>query len=196
MEPANWETKRALICHYNDLASAYDSLYRDEQCLKIKSALGAISFEDPDVVLDVGCGTGILFSRIGNTVKLLVGLDISSGLLKIAAERSKKLNKRSSVHLIRADADYLPFSKEIFRKVFAVTLLQNSPVPGATLREMMRVAETDSTIVVTALRKHFSEEEFRHVLRRAGLRFRIVNPSERAQDSIAVCRKAHNNKDK
>lgn len=196
MEPTHWEEKRALIRHYNGLASGYDSLYRDEQYLKIEAALEAISFADSDSVLDVGCGTGFLFDHIKNTVKLLVGLDISSGLLRIAAERSKSLHRRSSIHLIRADADHMPFSKEIFGKVLAVTLLQNSPDPIATLGEMTRVARSDATIAVTSLKKSFPEEELRSILSKAGLDVSILESVKQAQDIVAICHKVHNTKNK
>ena len=195
MEPLDWEKKRALIRDYDELASVYDSLYREEQYLKIESALGAISLEDSDFVLDVGCGTGLLFDRVKDSANLIVGFDLSPGLLKIAAERRRKLQRESSIHLIRADADYMPFPKAVFGKVFALTLLQNLPDPNKTLREMMRVAKAGSMMVITGLKKCFSEEMLRNILNVASLDSSTVT-GKQTQDIIAVCRKAHNTKDK
>jgi len=185
----DWEKKRGVIRHYNELADVYNALYRDEQVLKIESALSAVKIRKSDRVLDVGCGAGFLFDHIGGSVNLLVGIDISKGLLKTALNRSKSLRKRFSISLIRADADYMPFQKEVFDKVFALTLLQNVSDSNMTLREMMRVAKDNSTIIVTGLRKFFSEEEFENVLSRAGLKFSIINTSERIKDIVAICRK-------
>jgi len=194
MEPLDWEKKRALIRDYDELASVYDSLYREEQSLKIESALAAASLDDSDSVLDVGCGTGLLFDCVKDSANLIVGLDLSRALLEIAAERCKKVHRESPIHLIRADADYMPFPKEIFEKVFALTLLQNLPDPNKTLREMMRVAEAGSMMVVTGLKKCFSEEGLRNILNVAGLDSSTAT-GKQTQDIIAVCRRVHNTKD-
>jgi ubiquinone/menaquinone biosynthesis C-methylase UbiE len=190
MAPQRFEGKRDLIRYYDGLASAYDSLYGDEQHLKIESALSAIRLRNSDLVLDVGCGTGLLFDHIEGSVGHIVGLDLSSRLLKVAAERAKRLRTRSPISLIHADADCMPFPDEMFDKIFGFTLLQNLPHPGVTLREIIRVARTDSMIVVTGLKRSFSEERVRSVLAGTGLEVSIERTVKSAQDTIAVCRKA------
>lgn len=187
--PEEWKKKRDTIHHYDRLANAYETLYRDEQILKIKLALEAIQMGSSDIVLDVGCGTGFLFDYIGNLVDLIVGVDMSPVLLKVAANRYKCQSNRSSVCLVRVDADYLPFSGKVFDKVFVFTLLQNIVDPNKALREMVRVARSGSTIVVTGLKKSFSEEGFKNILIRAGLKSTVLISREQAKDVIAVCRK-------
>lgn len=189
MDTENWGKKRDVIRHYDRLAEAYNSLYRDEQGLKIKAALDIIQISCSDFVLDVGCGTGFLFDHIGDSVNLIVGVDMSPGLLNVAANRSKRLYRRSSISLVRADADYLPFAREVFDKVFGLTLLQNVPDLDRALREMMRVAKEGSTIVLTGLKKSFSEESLGSILSKVGLDFSIVKSGEEVKDVIAVCRK-------
>lgn len=190
------EEKRNIMRYYDELAGAYDSLHGDEQDLKIELALRAVRLRDSDLVLDVGCGTGLLFDHIGDSASQIAGLDLSSGVLKVAAKRSKKLRKGNSVSVIRADADCMPFPKETFDKVFAFTLLQNLPDPCITVREMTRVARTNSMIVVTGLKKSFSEERIKDLLSATGLEVPITRTVDQAQDLIAVCRKVHNIKDK
>ena len=190
------EEKRNIMRYYDELADAYDSLHRDEQDLKIELALGAVRVGNSDLVLDVGCGTGLLFDHIGDSASQIVGLDLSSGVLKVAAERSRKLRKGCNVSMIRADADCMPFPKEVFDKVFAFTLLQNLPDPCMTAREITRVARTNSVIVITGLKKSFSEERIKNLLGATGLEVSITRTVDQAQDVIAVCRKVHNMKNK
>jgi len=180
--------KRNTIRHYDRLAGIYDSLYSCEQDLKIKLALGAISLGGSDIVLDAGCGTGLLFQNIMDCVDLVIGLDISRGLLKIASKRSKCLSKRSAF-LICADVDHMPFLNEVFDKVFAITLFQDMPDPNLTLHEIMRVAKRDATIVVTGLKKSFTDEEFAKVLSDASLEFFLIGTEDQVRCHIAICQK-------
>ena len=190
------EEKRDVMRYYDELAGSYNSLYGDEQDLKIGLALGVVRLKDSDLVLDVGCGTGLLFDHIEESVSQIVGLDLSSGLLKVAAERSKKIRERCKVSIIRADADFMPFREEIFDMIFAFTLLQNLPDPAVTVQEITRVAQTDSTIVITGLKKSFSEERIKSILGGRGIEVSIARTVNQAQDLMAVCRKVHETKDK
>ncbi|MEM2914143.1 MAG: class I SAM-dependent methyltransferase [Candidatus Bathyarchaeia archaeon] len=189
MKEENWEKKRNIICRYNESAKVFDSLYKAEQNLKIKKALGAIRIRYSDMVLDVGCGTGFLFEHIFKDIGFLVGLDLSQELLRLATIRSKSLHDGNNISLIRADADHMPFQREIFDKVFALTLSQNIPDFNRTLQEMMRVAKKDSTIVVTGLKKIFSKEEFIEFLNDADLEFSIIDADNQLRDYVAICHK-------
>jgi SAM-dependent methyltransferase len=64
--------------------------------------------------LDVGCGTGLLFDAITATGRRVVGLDISAGQLKMAAQRT--------TDLVLADAVRLPFADQSFDTVSATYL--------------------------------------------------------------------------
>jgi len=183
-----WKKKREVMRHYDELGDIYDLLYGDEQNRKIESALHATSVKGSDTVIDVGCGTGFLLDRIQKSVAMLIGVDDSIGLLKIAMKRMKVRPERKSAILVRADADHLPFVDKIFDKVFALTLLQNMPDSARALREMMRVAKHDSVIVVTGLRKSFTKDTLGGVLSKVGLEFSIAEAEDRTQDIIAVCR--------
>jgi len=155
-----WERKRGTIEHYDRLASMYDSLYGEEQSIKIGLALRDVKVGCDDLVLDVGCGTGILVGFVASMIKHYVGLDIANKTLKVAAEKSRRLGVKSKVSFIRADADYLPFRDGSFSVIFALTLLQNIPEPSRTLTEILRVARDRSQIVITGLKKSFTKKEF------------------------------------
>lgn len=187
----HWRIKRKIARHYDKIARIYNALYGYEQNLKIKEILRNVSVELNDAILDVGCGTGLLFEHIADLSGLIVGVDISIGVLR----RAKNLIKRKrldNVHLIRADADFLPFKSHIFDKVFAITLLQNMPDPQLTIKEMLRVAKETSEIVLTGLKKAFARERFSRILMEAGLPFFMVDTEERVKCHIAICRMERN----
>ena len=182
-----WRKKRKIIRHYDKLASTYDSLYRDEQGLKIEHILGHISVRDSDLALDAGCGTGFLFKYIHKQVSHLVGVDLSKGLLKVALAHAKQYGMKT-VSLIRADVDFLPFKERVFDKVFALTLLQDSSKLNVTLREILRTAKDESTLTITGLKKVFSETSLKQTLTKEGLKPNILPTQEQVKDIIAVCR--------
>lgn len=181
---AEWNKKREVMRHYNSLVPVYDAQYGEEQDAKMKAALSSTNLKKDSLVLDVGCGTGLLFKHVGRSVKLLVGLDMSSRILKEARKRVKQL---PTIAVVRADADFTPFQNNVFDATFAITLLQNVPDPLVTLREMKRVSKDRAFIVITGLKKEFSREAFVKLLQRAGLGVSVIESGGELKGHVAVC---------
>jgi ubiquinone/menaquinone biosynthesis C-methylase UbiE len=160
-----WRQKRSVMQRYDITAAMYDSRYAEEQEVKYKAALTIVNTAGS--VLDVGCGTGLLFSHIAARAEVVVGVDVSVKLLLQARKRSKTYG---NVHVVRADADHIPVKAESFAAVFAFTVLQNMPKPAETLRELKRAAKRNGAIVVSGLKKAFPLEAFEALLRQAELR--------------------------
>ena len=164
---SEWKQKRRVMRRYDLTAQLYDVRYAEEQEAKYKIALKNLTITSNSHVLDVGCGTGLLFSHVAAEAETVVGLDVSGKLLLQAKERAKNFR---NIHLVQADADHLPFKNEYFTVVFAFTVLQNMPKPAETLNEIKLTAKHDGSIVVTGLKKIFSLEVFGELLQQAGLR--------------------------
>lgn len=147
-----FEHKREVIRKYDITSKGYDELYEDEQLDKYRLSFKNIN-DIGKTVLDVGCGTGLLYSFINSkkqqfrNMKMYVGVDISYGMLKKA---KPKIGKGTILaDLIRADADFLPFRGKIFDSVFAFTLLQNMPNPNVTCYELLRVLRDKGVLVLS-----------------------------------------------
>lgn len=186
-----WDKKRDVMRHYDLTAHIYDMQYAEEQTAKIDAAIKNIKIGKHSLVLDVGCGTGLLFKHIGNKVEMLVGLDISR---KILLQAKRNAEKFSNVHLIWADADNMPIKENIFNYVFAVTLIQNTPNPLKTLKEIKRTAKRNAVIIVTGLKKKFPKEILEDLLQHIGLNI-VVLKSESLKCHVAICRMKHRNCD-
>ena len=179
-----WKEKRRTMRHYEQQAKVYHAHYLEEQNAKIEDSLNSMKSGLNEIVLDLGCGTGILFQHINKTTKLLVGLDVSSKLLQEARKYTKS---KPNTELIRADADNMPFPDHIFDSVFAITLLQNMPDPAKTIFEMKRVSKTEAVFVVTGLKKKFTAESFVDLLKRAQLKISTLKTDEHLKGHIAIC---------
>ncbi len=163
---SKWNHKRDVMRDYDVTAQMYDMRYSEEQEAKYKETFASLEVADHNVVLDVGCGSGLLFGHVASRTEMMVGVDISRNLLLKAKERAKE---HVQAHVVQADADYLPFKDEAFSLVFAFTVLQNMPYPLETLQEIERASKSNAFIVITGLKKIFSLVKFADMLEIAGL---------------------------
>jgi ubiquinone/menaquinone biosynthesis C-methylase UbiE len=176
-----WKQKRRVMRRYNLTARLYDVRYAEEQEAKYRIALENLKVAG--TILDVGCGTGLLFTHVATKAGTVVGVDVSKQLLLHAKERAVKFR---GVHLVQADADHLPFKNACFTVVFAFTVLQNMPKPSETLMEIKRTAKHDAFIVITGLKKTFPLEAFGELLQQAGLRVVSLKDDDDLKCYVAV----------
>jgi len=184
---SEWDKKRDLMHRYDLTAHIYDMQYAEEQTTKIRAALEGLKIEKHSLVLDAGCGTGLLFGYVADKAETTVGLDISRKILLQAKKRAKNFQ---NIRLILADADNMPLKENIFSHVFGITLIQNMPNPAKTLNEIRRVAKDDAVIVVTGMKKAFTLEGFEGLLR--DVRLEIISLRyESLKCYVAVCTKIY-----
>jgi len=184
---SEWDKKRDVMQRYDLTAHIYNTQYAEEQAAKIEAALEDLKIEKNSLVLDAGCGTGILFGYVADKAKTIVGLDISRKILLQAKNRAKSFQ---NAHLICGDADNMPLKENTFNHVFGITLVQNMPNPVKTLREIRRVAKEDAVIVVTGLKKAFTLHGFEELLRSADLKI-VVLKGEGLKCYVAICTKLY-----
>lgn len=181
-----WEQKRQHMSHYDSTAHIYNTRYAEEQDLKIRAMFEDLELAGQSTALDLGCGTGLLLPELQKTARSIVGLDISRRMLK-EAERFRKYRER--VHFVLADADHTPLRPRCFDAVFVLTLLQNMPNPRHSLQEVERIIKTNGLVVVTGLKKSFTEHSFVKLLKSGKLKVRLVKAEDEVKCHIAICQK-------
>lgn len=180
-----WAKKRGVMRRYDLTARMYDMRYENEQEAKIKTALDNIKTERFGSVLDVGCGTGILFEYVDERADTIVAIDVSRSTLMQAKERQRTIEE-ATVHLVQADADNMPLRNRTFNCVFAVTVLQNIPDPNKTLKEMQRAAKNNALFVITGLKKVFTRKRFQRILKEAHLKVQKMEDDD-LKCYVAIC---------
>lgn len=170
--------------HYDRIAELYDRQYAEEQTSKIRVALQVLEQKPSGFVLDVGCGTGLLFNHVKTQAKLLVGVDVSRRILEVAKRRARG---NGNIELIQADADYLPFPKQLFDIAFAVTLIQNMPRPTRTLKEVREITKPGGRIVLTAIRKGYTKKSLAGIIQNAGLEIKEFCDDPCLKGYVAAC---------
>jgi ubiquinone/menaquinone biosynthesis C-methylase UbiE len=100
-----------------------------------------------ELILDVGCGTGVFTCDVLSRGPRVVGLDISRPMLRRADQKAKGYPFQA----VAGDMMSLPFAGECFDRVFSMTALEFIEDGQAAVRELFRVTKKRGTIVVTTL---------------------------------------------
>jgi ubiquinone/menaquinone biosynthesis C-methylase UbiE len=131
---------------YNATAYLYNMRYKNEQELKISFLLGRIKPRENEVLVDIGCGTGLLFKMI--KCKEIIGIDISINMIREA----KKIGK---AELILADGEFLPLRDEVADIVMSITVIDLIENKEKFFSEIMRCLKRNGRFGISIL-KHSS----------------------------------------
>ncbi len=175
-------TRKLELRHrYDETADFYDKRYERIQREKYKAAVKYLP-ERAKIILDLGCGTGMLLKELAGKGEFVVGVDSSAKMLSVAKKRGRE------AALICADADHLPFKDKIFDVVVSITLLQNVPVPVTMMKEISRVLKPGGVGIVTSLKHKHSPEQLREWAASAGLKPLLAEEMLNSEDVICVAR--------
>lgn len=135
-EIADWYENEFLALQRARPSGETDSEYADS--LGIDQALTELLGPGSGVCLEVGCGTGIYGDRLRSLGRQPLGIDISSGMLRFAADR---------LPVVLGDGRQLPFADNSVPA--AVTVMTHTDTPGyeSMLQEIHRVLEPGGRLV-------------------------------------------------
>lgn len=91
-------------------------------------------------VLEVGCGTGLILSRLAQHADSAWGVDLSPAMLRVAKQRG--------LSVVRGSATDIPFADESFDMVCSFKVLAHVPDIGQALREIARVTKPGGQMVL------------------------------------------------
>ncbi len=119
--------------------------------LKIRDKVRQIIKNNRGLLLDIGCGEGLLFETLpakGNMLRC-VGIDTEHEMLETASDQFRKMQPHS-LNLLKAHAQNLPFLNKSIDIAICINTFYNFHTKGdviAALEEMERVCKRDGFIV-------------------------------------------------
>lgn len=136
---------------YSNYASVYDHIFGKIFHESREAAVRNLDIRPGERILEVGVGTGIALSYYPTNCQV-VGIDLSSGMLKKAEDR-KKAFRLDNVILLRMDAGQMDFPDDSFDTVMAAYVVTAVPDYRKVMTEMIRVCRPGGRIVML---NHFS----------------------------------------
>jgi demethylmenaquinone methyltransferase/2-methoxy-6-polyprenyl-1,4-benzoquinol methylase len=165
---------------FNNISRRYDFL---NQLLSLgidkiwrRKAIGALKSLQPKEILDVATGTGeFAIQALELDPQMIVGIDISDGMLEIGRKKILAKSLESKIELIRGDSENIPFEENKFDAVTVAFGVRNFENLKGGLSEILRVLKPGGMVVVLEFSKpsafpfkQFYNFYFRFILPRIG----------------------------
>ncbi|MCH8329355.1 MAG: class I SAM-dependent methyltransferase [Nanoarchaeota archaeon] len=154
---------------YRLISKGYNELYGEEQKVKLNIIKENLDIKSTDLLLDVGCGTGI-----SDFDCKVLGIDPSVELLK------QNLGNQT----VLAKAENIPFKDRSFDKVISVTAMHNFDNIEKSMEEIRRVGKKDFafSILKKSSKFDFIEKEIKE-------NFNIKKIIDGKKDWVFICSK-------
>jgi len=143
---------------YDRISPVYGYLTAAFERKPAEMALGRLSLEEGETVLEIGFGSGYCLQRIAESVGKTGkahGIDISWGMLAVTKRRLDKAGLTDRVQLYRGDAANLPYGDNIFDAAFmssTLELFDTDEIPRV-LKEVKRVLKLGGRLGVASMSK-------------------------------------------
>jgi SAM-dependent methyltransferase len=128
---------------HDNLATTYHDFFTPITALAIKPLLDAVRLQTGIDLLDVATGPGSLAAEASGLGARTVGVDLSPGMIELAAKSYPGIDFRL------ADVEHLPFADRSFDAVVCNFALGHFPYPEASVAECVRTLRQGGRIALS-----------------------------------------------
>jgi ubiquinone/menaquinone biosynthesis C-methylase UbiE len=135
---------------FNRQAESWDGQYHREHAPQIRELVEKFDLKEGKIVLDVGCGTGVLFPYLSEKVKengLIIALDFAWNMIY----ESKKKRKKPYIHFINASVESLPLKDQTMDYVTCFATFAHVTDQKKAVSEMGRALKKGGRLFIAHL---------------------------------------------
>lgn len=135
--------------YYDVFSKTYETHRQDGYHVfldELESGLVRRYLTPSSVLLEAGCGTGLILSRLAGHAKTAIGVDLSGGMLRMAASRGLSVTQGSITAL--------PFADASFDVVCSFKVLAHVQDIQRALAELTRVLRPGGVLLVEFYNRH------------------------------------------
>lgn len=136
--------EREIAEWYNSLAGSYDELYGKEQALKHEAVVKAVENRRFNLMVDVGCGPGVLLERTSRNSDRSVGFDLSINMLKIA-----QAGRTERTDFVLASSRFLPIADGMVDCLVSISTIEADSNVPAHLAELNRIRAPGGLAIIS-----------------------------------------------
>ncbi len=194
---------RKMLIRFRIFPSVY--LYSSPfKIYEFKQLIKGEKFSKEDVVLDLGCGTGLQTLHIGKKCKQIIGVDPNESAIGHARKLSSECRSLNILNEFRCGKlEEENFCDNYFDKVFSICTIEHIPNYEETIKEIYRILKPGGKFLLSVdcletiqdqklLQKHkkdnyviklFKADELRNILETSGFKNVKVYPIFRSEFS-------------
>lgn len=154
----NGESKKEQVSHmFDEIAPHYDEL-NDALSLGVDRywrfvAINELKKDHPKTILDIATGTGDFALLAYRKIKPLkiVGIDISEGMLRVAAQKVEKKNLSHIISFDKQDCSSMSFADNTFDAAMVAFGVRNFEDIDASFQEVVRVLKPGGKFIFLEL---------------------------------------------
>ena len=110
--------------------------------------LDFLKLQPSDVVLEVGCGGGVLVREMATSGCKITAIDHSPEMVQLAKENNIESIENGKVEIVQAVAEKIPFNNDQFTHIVSTGVFQFVKQPEVVLREIYRVLKPQGQLII------------------------------------------------
>ena len=113
--------------------------------------LEKLALKPDDILLEIGCGGGVLLNMALESVAQAKAIDHSPDMVRLARDRNQEALSDGKVEIVQGNAESLPWDDDLFTCAAAAEMFFFIEDPMIVLKEFYRVLKPGGRLVITSL---------------------------------------------